>query len=821
MGKKDRKQKIDYREQKKRKWKVQFRIPKFLIPRDEPSVPRAFTSIDYAGGIMVFFICWAVYLHTLTPTIGFHDSGDMVTAAFVLGIPHPTGYPLYCLLGKLWMTILPIGNIAYRMNLASALCASLACMIVYFITLKVVSGKWRMASEKENNLTSRISFLVPAAIASLMLAFATTFWEQAVIAEKYTLNALFATLLIFILLKWQEAVIEYKNPKSKIRNPKSYLYLFAFILGLSFTHHLQTIYLVPASIFFIIAVYWKKWRQEKQSFYSLLSTLYSLLLKMFCLFILPLFLYLYLPIRASQHPPIQWGDFSTLRGFITHVIGKEYEYYHSSSTNEALRYLYTHITHFFVEQFTIYLLWIGLIGAILLIKKRMFFIFLSLIILTNIFYSIHYNVPNIKDYYIPSYFIFSMWISYGILKITEKFITHSHSQFLKIGITIIFLVLPFISFIEHYSSSDKKRYYYAYDYGVNMLMPLEEKAFFLVKYDRDAFISWYLHYIEKQKPNLYLIDITFLHYEWYIRKIKETNSGLTINFSPLDKKFLYLHKLANIRFNRCNELISYNFRNHSLYIAYDKNIASNYSLVPKGILCKIFEKKVNIEEELINIKFNYRGKFSKTAIIDKDALDTIKSYAEVYNYLGAICINSNMYKRAIDEFENALKIYPDFEEVNSNLSEAHYNLGVVYDKEGDFNKSIREYQMAIKINPNHSNAYWGLGFVLQKIEKYNEAIKNYKKAIKIEPDNINFRTSLGITYVSINMYKKAIAEFQKVVSLTPSNIDVHMNLAIAYYKEGLLEKVLSECKYILNVDPNNTYARQMLEEIKNKGKGGK
>ncbi len=155
-----------------------------------------------------------MYLHTLTPTIGFHDSGDMVTAAYVLGIPHPTGYPFYCLLGKLWMTILPVGNIAYRMNLSSALCASISCMMVYFIILKVGSMKWEVRSE-ENKPIPYLSSLIPAIVGALMLAFATTFWEQAVIAEKYTLNALFATLLIFILLKWQEAMSTEHGAESK------------------------------------------------------------------------------------------------------------------------------------------------------------------------------------------------------------------------------------------------------------------------------------------------------------------------------------------------------------------------------------------------------------------------------------------------------------------------------------------------------------------------------------------------------------------------------------------------------------------------------
>lgn len=107
MGKKYRGQRTKNKKQKKRRWEILSNIPKIFIPEDKPYIPRAFTMIDYGGGILVFFICWAVYLHTLTPTVGLHDSGDMITAAYVLGIPHPTGYPLYCLLGKLWMTILP------------------------------------------------------------------------------------------------------------------------------------------------------------------------------------------------------------------------------------------------------------------------------------------------------------------------------------------------------------------------------------------------------------------------------------------------------------------------------------------------------------------------------------------------------------------------------------------------------------------------------------------------------------------------------------------------------------------------------------------
>lgn len=373
-------------ESKKKKWRFSFKIPRFLMPKDEAIIPRVFSIIDYAGGILVFFICWAVYLHTLTPTIGLHDSGDMVTAAYLLGIPHPTGYPLYCLLGKLWMTILPIGNIVYRMNLASALCASLACMMVYFIILKVGSNLSDVvkkgSSEKEtpsliHSFTSSLPLLVPAVVGALMLAFATTFWEQAVIAEKYTLNALFATLIIFILLKWQESMSMKQRTQNSLLKAQRWLYLFAFILGLSFTHHMQTLYLVPASIFFIIVLYWGKLRQERQSLHTLLITNYLLFFKMLCLFILPLCLYLYLPIQASVHPLYNWDNPCTLNRVIDYLSAESYREIYFTSTSILPR-LEEYLSTFFTLQYTPYIIVISLIGLCLCFFKKRIFLFFYL-----------------------------------------------------------------------------------------------------------------------------------------------------------------------------------------------------------------------------------------------------------------------------------------------------------------------------------------------------------------------------------------------------------------------------------------------------------
>ena len=109
------------------------------LPKDEPISSEPFGKIDYLCGLLVLFVSFGVYLSTLTPTVGFHDSGELITVAYTLGIAHPPGYPLYTLFGKLFITLIPIGNIAYRMNMESALFASLAVMMTYFIILKLTA----------------------------------------------------------------------------------------------------------------------------------------------------------------------------------------------------------------------------------------------------------------------------------------------------------------------------------------------------------------------------------------------------------------------------------------------------------------------------------------------------------------------------------------------------------------------------------------------------------------------------------------------------------------------------------------------------------
>jgi len=131
-------------------------------------------------------VTFALYLRTLLPSVGVADTFEFQVVVPLLRVAHPTGYPLYVLLGKLF-TLLPLGNVAWRVNLASAVFATAAVLVLYAIILRL-TGRW-----------------LPALLAALALAFSFTFWSQAIVAEVYALHNLLVAIILWLLLGRPEA----------------------------------------------------------------------------------------------------------------------------------------------------------------------------------------------------------------------------------------------------------------------------------------------------------------------------------------------------------------------------------------------------------------------------------------------------------------------------------------------------------------------------------------------------------------------------------------------------------------------------------------
>ncbi|MBN1889281.1 MAG: DUF2723 domain-containing protein [Thermoflexales bacterium] len=171
-----------------------------------------FQRLDWAA-IALGLAVLAINLRTLAPSLLWSDEGEFQFQIAVLGVPHQTGYPLYVLLGKLWTWLVPVGTIAYRVNLLSAVFGAATAILVY-MAIKRVTGQ-------------RAAALVGAAT----LAVSAAFWQQSSIAGVRTFHTAFVALITLLSIGTLQGWAS--------------LEALALAVGLSFAHHRMTLLLLP------------------------------------------------------------------------------------------------------------------------------------------------------------------------------------------------------------------------------------------------------------------------------------------------------------------------------------------------------------------------------------------------------------------------------------------------------------------------------------------------------------------------------------------------------------------------------------------------
>jgi hypothetical protein len=165
-----------------------------------------------------------LYLWTLAPGLVRGDGGELQYILAIRGVAHPTGYPLYTLLGWLWTKLVPFGSIAWRINLLSAMCGAGAVALVYGIVYRLIRR------------------IVPALAGALFLALSPVFWTLSSVTEVYALHALFVAAVLYLLLVWRDA----SSHRFRL------LVLIAFVYGLSLSHHRTMLLLAPAILLFVL-----------------------------------------------------------------------------------------------------------------------------------------------------------------------------------------------------------------------------------------------------------------------------------------------------------------------------------------------------------------------------------------------------------------------------------------------------------------------------------------------------------------------------------------------------------------------------------------
>ncbi|MGF1470761.1 MAG: DUF2723 domain-containing protein [Rubrobacteraceae bacterium] len=429
------------------------------------------------AGFAVTLGTLGLYLLTMAPTVlsrineeGLFDAGLFQVRAYMLSISHPTGYPTYLLLAKLF-TYLPVGDVAYRINLVSAVFGAGAVLMLYILCRQI---------------TGRI---LPSVVAAALFGVSQAFWSQAVVAEVYTLNAFFVALSISVLLLWRD------------KRRDRYLLLWAFLVGLAMTNHMTSGLLLPVGLLFV-------WLTERGKLSDR-----RLWLKGVGVFALGLVPYVYLPIRSLVDPPFAAYDTDTPLQFLAFVSGVSFGDSMLAFGPVALigrvEMYWGHLS----QQFNVFFLAVAVVGVLSLYHRdRAAFALLGLLYSGWLLYALEYNIADIWVYFIPTYLIICAFVAPGIVALVAglKLILSTATLSSKLReapailavIAALALFIPVVGANGTYRTVDYSDSYEAQNIIEAVAQNVETGATVIT----DGSSMWYMKLVEERRVDLELVS---------------------------------------------------------------------------------------------------------------------------------------------------------------------------------------------------------------------------------------------------------------------------------------------------------------------------
>ncbi len=441
---------------------------------EEIKTPFVIWRQEWRWGTCVSLPLLLLYLVTMPHTVTLEDSGLLITTAHFAGIAYPTGYPLYTMLGKLF-TLLPLGSIAFRMHLLSAVMGAVSCGIFYLCILMLVRIRW-------------IGLFM-----ALLYGISATFWAQAIVAEVYTLHVLFYFSILSLCLKLKE------NFHSAL------LYTTAFLYGLSLSHHWPL--MILGSGCYVLILY-ERWR--------LLLSVKHLILSFLCL-AAGLSPYLYLIIRSQFEPYINaWGLVNNLEDLWWYITRQVYLQDRNNvpwleNFIQTTKYLKFFGKQLLVE-FSIPGCATAILGAVVLwhrFPKKLFwaflFAFLSSALLLKIFQR------NIYAGFTRDMYLVYQLVPFGIAIISGSVFfkwVQELPQFSKKHKNLFLGLLAFImfswTFITNWKQNNSRQDTFAFDYARIVLESLPQNAYLFLGGNTDSGPFLYAHQVEKIRPDIQL-----------------------------------------------------------------------------------------------------------------------------------------------------------------------------------------------------------------------------------------------------------------------------------------------------------------------------
>jgi tetratricopeptide (TPR) repeat protein len=666
---------------------------------------RLFLKKDLFICSAVFVGTLMVYILTLAPTVYFGDSGELTAAAYNLGIAHPPGYPLYLLLGKLFMIMIPFGDMAMRLNLLSAVFAALTAVMIYLINRQLAHERFISVS------------------VSLTAAFSFTFWSQAVVAEVYTLAALFFCSMIFLTLMWL-----------KVRKEK-WLLAMAFTAGLALTHHVIIAVFYPVFLIFILL----NRPHPKMDWKSIA--------KATVLFLLPLLLYLYLPLSSSSNPLNDWGNPESVSAMAEHITAKQFGGLFLKYGLDGVWFQLNVFIDTLLNQYPFFLFIFVVIGvtAGLNREKQKTLLFLVLV-LVAVTYSSAYFITDIEPHFIPVFLILALFIGMGFDYLYRLLKRAQNPRLHRLGAAAL-TILALLPLGFNWTTCDQSDNYLARNYGRNMIHPLEKNAVLFIDGEAELFVAAYFKIVETLRPDVEVYDVR--QNIFFIPKIKEKG-----------KKDATIADLYAFALEKIKEERPVYFTNPIFEDLRYREFGLLYQVVPPGGFPGGPKDPWN--------SYNL-SKLEKTHT-DPHAKETAgKYFLSRAKYLA----RTNQPGLSGQFLEKALAAAGDSYPVLKQIC-------IYYMERNRHSKAERLLKKAVKLNPFDPDAFNMLAMIAHYRLAFQDALENYDQALAIKRGHISSLMNRGRLYEQLGdretnpeikkeYYRKALNDLDRSKDIEPSN----------------------------------------------------
>jgi hypothetical protein len=216
-----------------------------------------FNRMNNIVGWVVCLIACAVYVMTMEATGSFWDTGEFISSAYKLQIPHPPGAPMFILLGRLFIVLFGDNpeSAARGVNFMSAIASGFTILFLFWtithFARKIVLAGYTVPATRNQV----ISIMAAGVVGALAYTFSDSFWYSAVEGEVYALSSLFTAIVFWAILKWEHEVDrENQTDGHRFSRADRWLVFIFYMMGLSIGVHLLNLLTIPA----IIMVYYFK-----------------------------------------------------------------------------------------------------------------------------------------------------------------------------------------------------------------------------------------------------------------------------------------------------------------------------------------------------------------------------------------------------------------------------------------------------------------------------------------------------------------------------------------------------------------------------------